>query len=90
MDAKFGKDVQAAGWAVQAVTSDALVAKCPNAGCNLFAELKYGVTFLLQIMAAAVIRSTFKLLHMTPFGASFARLGKACCLPFGMSRRFRA
>jgi transcriptional regulator with XRE-family HTH domain len=42
MDAKFVKDVQAKGWSVQAVSQDSVVAKCPSAGCNLFAELKYG------------------------------------------------
>jgi len=42
MDAKFVKDVQSKGWSVQAVSKDAVVAKCPSAGCNLFAELKYG------------------------------------------------
>jgi len=42
MDAKFVKEVQAKGWSVQAVSSEAVVAKCPSAGCNLFAELKYG------------------------------------------------
>lgn len=42
MDAKFLKDAQAAGWAVQTVSDTAVIAKCPSAGCNLFAELKQG------------------------------------------------
>ena len=41
MDAKFVKDVQAKGWSVQSVSTDAVVAKCPSAGCNLYAELRY-------------------------------------------------
>lgn len=41
MDAKFLKDVQSKGWAVQAVNPDGVIVKCPSAGCNLFAELKY-------------------------------------------------
>lgn len=42
MDAKFLKDVQAKGWAVQAVTGDAVIAKCPSAGCLLHAKLEPG------------------------------------------------
>lgn len=40
MDTKFVKDVQAAGWSIQAVSDDAVIAKCPSAGCNLHAQLK--------------------------------------------------
>lgn len=42
MDAKFLKDVQAKGWAIQSVSTEGAIAKCPSAGCNLYAELKYG------------------------------------------------
>lgn len=42
MDTKFVKDVQAAGWSIEAVTKDTVIAKCPSAGCNLYAELKQG------------------------------------------------
>lgn len=42
MDAKFVKEVQAQGWSVQAVDDDAVIAKCPSAGCGLHAKLVYG------------------------------------------------
>ena len=42
MDTKFVKDVQAAGWSIEAVTTDSVIAKCPSAGCNLYAELNQG------------------------------------------------
>lgn len=42
MDTKFVKDVQMAGWSIQAVSDDAVIAKCPSAGCNLHAQLKLG------------------------------------------------
>lgn len=42
MDIKFVKDVEVAGWSVQAVTDDAVIAKCPSAGCGLHAQLKLG------------------------------------------------
>lgn len=42
MDIKFVKQVQASGWSIQSVTPDSVVAKCPSAGCNLYAELKQG------------------------------------------------
>ncbi len=42
MDTKFVKDVQAAGWSIQAVTPDSVIAKCPSAGCNLIAEMRLG------------------------------------------------
>ena len=35
MDTKFVKDVQMAGWSIQAVSEDAVIGKCPSAGCNL-------------------------------------------------------
>ena len=42
MEPKFLKDVQAAGWHVEAVTTDAVIGKCPSVGCNLRAKLQHG------------------------------------------------
>ncbi|MDF3426580.1 helix-turn-helix transcriptional regulator [Sulfitobacter sp. KE29] len=42
MDTKFVKDVQMAGWSIQAVSEDAVIGKCPSAGCNLHAQLQPG------------------------------------------------
>lgn len=39
MDPKFIKDVQAAGWHIEAATSEFVIAKCPSVGCNLRAKL---------------------------------------------------
>lgn len=42
MDTKFLKAVQEKGWHIEAATEESVIAKCPSAGCNLRAELRFG------------------------------------------------
>lgn len=39
MEPKFVREVQKAGWHVESVTSDDVVARCPSVGCGLRAKL---------------------------------------------------
>ena len=64
MDTKFVKDVQAAGWSIQAVTKDSVI----RAGW-----------FRLSILARVEIRSITKFQRMTPSARCCASAGKACC-----------
>lgn len=42
MDQKFLRDVQAAGWQIQEVQTDAAIAACPRPGCTLQVALRFG------------------------------------------------
>lgn len=42
MDPKFLKDVENAGWSIEAVDQDSVVGKCPSVGCQLRAKLEQG------------------------------------------------
>lgn len=42
MDAKFLKDVEGAGWSIEAVDDDSVIGKCPSVGCQMRAKLDHG------------------------------------------------